>query len=67
VVILERDNDRGPRAFDYKLVSTSKTSTFQKELLAAGAAGYDLLAMTEGQTALGGSEIVAITRRPRSK
>lgn len=67
VVILERDRDNPPGAFDYKLIATAKTSTLQKELLDAGSAGYDLLAMTVAKTALGGSEMVAITRRPRSK
>ena len=67
VVILERDKEAARRAYDYKLLATSKTSTFEKELAGAGAAGYDLLAMTVGKTALGGAELVAITRRPRDK
>ncbi len=67
VVILERDKDATLPNYDYRLLATSKTSTLQKELLAAGAAGYDLLAMTVSKTALGGSEIIAITRRPRGK
>ena len=67
VVILERDKDAPVPNYDYRLLATSKTSTLQKELLAAGAAGYDLLAMTVSKTALGGSEIVAITRRPRGR
>jgi hypothetical protein len=65
VVILERDKDNRPRAYDFKLVATSRTSTLQKELAEAGAAGYDLLALTVGKTALGGSELVAITRRAK--
>ena len=67
VVILERDKSNTPPPFDYKLLATSKTSTLQNELLDAGAAGYDLLAMTVSKTALGGSELVAITRRARTK
>jgi hypothetical protein len=47
----------------YKLVATSKTSTLEKELLEAGAAGYEVIGMTVGKTALGGNELVAITRR----
>ena len=67
VVILERDKEAPRRSFDYKLVATSKTSTLQKELAAAGAAGYELLAMTVSKTALGGQELVAITRRDRGR
>jgi hypothetical protein len=65
-VILERDRGAPPQAFEYRLVATSKTSTLQKELLEVGAFGYDLLAMTVSTTALGGKELVAITRRPRT-
>ena len=65
VVILERDsNDPGTR-FEYRLMATTKTSTLEKELLEAGRAGYDLVGMTVGNTAVGGKELVAITRRPR--
>ena len=52
---------------DYRLVATSKTSTLQKELLQAGAAGYQIVGMTVGKTALGGNELVAITRRVRAQ
>jgi hypothetical protein len=62
VVILERSND-APEVFDYELFATSKTSTLQKELLAAGSRGYAIVGMTVGKTALGGDEIVAVTRR----
>jgi hypothetical protein len=64
VVILER-NGREPVAhYDYRLVATSKTSTFQKELTAAGDAGYAFVGLTVAKTAIGGSELVAILRRP---
>lgn len=65
VLILERDKDAEPRAWEYLLLATSKTSTMQKELTQAGRSGYDLVGMTVAETALGGSEVVAITRRPR--
>jgi hypothetical protein len=65
VVILERDKDAPVSNHEYRLLATSRTSTLQKELLAAGAVGYDLLAMTVSKTAMGGSEIIAITKRPR--
>lgn len=65
VCILQRNLDEPARAkFDYKLFATSKTSTMQKELTDAGRAGYEVVGMTVGKTALGGNELVAITRRP---
>ena len=65
VAILERDKDGAPPAFDYKLMATSKTSTLEKELMEAAGAGYEVVGMTVGKTAMGGKEIVAITRRAR--
>jgi hypothetical protein len=44
-------------------VATTKTSTLQKELLAAGAAGYQVMGMTVAKTSIGGKEIVAVLRR----
>jgi hypothetical protein len=67
VVILERDRDAESQAFEYKLFATSKTSTFQRELTAAGASGYEVIGMTVAKTALGGDELVAIARKPRLK
>jgi len=66
VCILERDKDSGAERSQYKLLATSKTSTLQKELLDAGRVGYQILGMTVGKTAMGGNELVAILRRPRS-
>jgi hypothetical protein len=65
VMILERDKDNVGYS-DYKLVSTSKTSTLQKELLEAGNAGYMVVGMTVSKTLIGGKELVAITKRPRA-
>jgi hypothetical protein len=67
VVILERDKDAPVRSFDYNLLATTKTSTLQKELLQAGVAGYEIVGMTVGKTAMGGKELVAITRRARAQ
>lgn len=64
VVILERD-EAASQSFEYKLFATSKTATLQKELLQAGSAGYDVIGMTVSKTALGGTELVAITRKSR--
>ena len=65
VVILERDKDATQPSFDYKLMATSKTSTLEKELMEAGSVGYEVVGMTVGKTALGGKELVAITRKTR--
>ena len=62
-IILERDKDKPSVKYDYKLLATSKTGTLQKELAQAGAAGYQALGMTVGQTAMGGNELVVITRK----
>ena len=64
VVILERDNDLAPRPFEYQLLATKKTSTMQKELSEAGAAGFQFVGVTVASTAFGGEEVVAILRRP---
>lgn len=64
VVIAERD-PAAPAGMrhEYLLVATSKTSTLQKELTEAGIQGFEVVGMTVGKTALGGAELVAITRR----
>lgn len=67
ICILERDKNAEAQRSEYKLVATSKTSTLEKELRAAGAAGYQVMGMTVGKTAFGGKELVAITRRPKTQ
>ena len=62
VAILERDKDAEPGSFEYKLFATTRTSTLERELQAAGSAGYELVGMTVGETTFGGKELVAITR-----
>jgi hypothetical protein len=63
--ILERDTGSSRRArYEYKLLATKRTSTLQKELQEVGAQGFAALGMTVGETALGGNELVVITRRP---
>jgi hypothetical protein len=63
VCLLERDLSvaNAPK-YEYRLVSTAKTSTLEKELKQAGDAGYELLGMTVAST-ISGSELVAIMRR----
>jgi hypothetical protein len=64
VVILERDREAtGKARWEYRLLATSKTSTMQRELSEIGADGFEFVGMTVASTAMGGSELVTITRR----
>jgi hypothetical protein len=64
VVLLERDRDAASRPhYEYKLIATSKTSTLEKELREAAELGFEVVGMTVGETMMGGSELVTITRR----
>ncbi len=66
VCILERDRQAAAtRRFEYRLLATSRTGTMDKELGEAGTAGFQVLGLTVGKTALGGQELVAITSRAR--
>jgi len=67
VCILERDKEAPAHRSQYRLLATTKTSTLQKELVDVGAAGYEVMGMTVGKTAIGGRELVAITRRSRAE
>ncbi len=61
VVLMQKTAVAHP--FEYRLLATSRTSTLQKELQELGDQGYEALGMTVGQTAMGGAELVVITRR----
>lgn len=62
--ILERDPSASVKEkYEYKLIATKKTSTLQKELQEVGDQGFQALGMTLGETAIGGGELVVITRR----
>jgi hypothetical protein len=63
VVILERNRDERAPEQDFKLLATKRTGTLQKELNEVGEQGYELLGLTVAKTAMGGEEVVAITRR----
>lgn len=65
VVILERDRESETRAWEYKLLATSKTATMQKELSEAGEGGFSFVGVTVAETSFGGKEVVSILRRPR--
>src|SRR5262245_31895864 len=49
--------------FEYKVLATSRTSTMEKELNDAARAGYRFQAVMGGETAVGGSEVVAVVAR----
>jgi hypothetical protein len=64
VCILERDRaDAARTRYEYKLLATKKTSTLQKELQAFTEQGFTLVGLTVGETMMGGTEVVTITRR----
>ena len=64
VVILERSRDfANGDLFEYRLLSTKKTSTMQDELREAGLAGFDFVGVTIASTRFGGDEIVTILKR----
>lgn len=52
---------------EYKLLATKKTSTMQKELLAAADEGFQFVGVSVGATFFGGSEVITIMRRPREE
>ena len=49
--------------FGYRVLSTSKTSTMQKEMQEAADAGFRFADVMGGETALGGSEVLVIMSR----
>ncbi len=61
--IVEKSAAVPAERWEYKLVATAKTSTMEKELKELADAGYQAMGLTVGKTALGGSELVVITRR----
>jgi hypothetical protein len=65
VIMSRKPADSGPR-YDYKLLATNKTSTMQKELSGAGAAGFLYTGQTVYDSAFGGREVVVILERSES-
>lgn len=62
--ILERSSEQPSKLrYEFKLIATSKTSTLAKELEEAALQGFRAVDMTVGKTAMGGSELVVVTRR----
>lgn len=50
--------------FEYKLLATNKTSTMEKEMNAAGQAGYAYCGQTVFPTMFRGKEVVVVMERP---
>ncbi|MEK7750829.1 MAG: hypothetical protein AAB654_02855 [Acidobacteriota bacterium] len=46
--------------YDYRLLATSRTSTMEKEMNEAAAAGYVFAGVMGGETAMGGNEVVVV-------
>jgi hypothetical protein len=63
--ILEKGDGVATGRFEFKLLATSKTSTMEKELRELVEQGYQAIGLTVGKTALGGSELVVIARKPK--
>jgi hypothetical protein len=64
IVVLERDSEAAANTrHEYRLVATKKTSTLQKEVVEAGNQGFAFVGLTVADTAIGGTEVVAILRR----
>jgi hypothetical protein len=52
--------------YQYRLLATTKTSTMQKEMQAAGDAGFEYRGQTVFSSAFGGDEVVVILERDRT-
>ena len=66
VVIMVRQQGEKKR-FAYQLLATTKTSTMQKELQAAGDEGYEYKGQTVFESAFGGKEVVVLLELDRDR
>jgi hypothetical protein len=66
LTIMTRNPTDEKGRFGYKLLATSKTSTMQKEMQAAGDEGYEYKGQTVFKTAFGGQEVVCILEMDKS-
>lgn len=62
VLVVMSKNSGGAR-FEYKLLATSKTSTMQKEIQAAGDGGFEYKGQAVFETFIGGDEVVVIMEK----
>ena len=66
VVVMDRNPGREvSERYEYKLLATKKTSTMQKELQEAAAAGFEYRGQSVFQTTFGGDEVVVILEHDR--
>lgn len=63
VIIMSREQAASGPRYNYKLLATNMTSTMQKELNEAGAAGFLYTGQTIYSSAFGGREVVVILER----
>ena len=49
-----------PAKYDYRVLATNKTSTMEKEMNEAAAAGYVFYGVMGGETSVGGKEVVVV-------
>ena len=49
-----------PKKYDYRVLSTSKTSTMEKEMNEAAAAGYSFAGAMGGESAVGSKEVIVV-------
>lgn len=50
--------------FDYRVLSTSKTSSMEKEMNDAGEVGFHFSGVMGGETAFGGKEVLVVMAKP---
>ena len=63
LALTARSEEAAPSLLQYKLLATSKTSTMEKELNEAAAAGFRFEGVMGGETSFGGKEVVTIVSR----
>jgi hypothetical protein len=64
-MIMERDKDAQPVSWEYKLLTTRKLSTLQKEIVAAAADGFEFVSFGRSQS-FWSNQMLAIMRRRRA-
>jgi hypothetical protein len=64
VVMARAVNSKPPARYEYRLLATSKTSTMQRELQAAGDAGFEYCGHSVFRKAIG-TEVIVILERDR--
>jgi hypothetical protein len=67
VAVMTKKLDEEPMngRYQYKLLATNKTSTMQKEMSEAGAAGFTYVGQTVFNSTFGGQEVVVIMERDK--